>query len=418
MTELDRVILHCDANSYYASVECLYTPQIRNLPVAVSGNAEARHGIILTKNALAKSYGVKTGEAIWQAKQKCPDLVCVPPDFELYVRFSGKMRRIYEQYSSRVESFGLDESWIDLTQAGFTFADGVEIAEEIRLRIREELGITVSIGVADNKILAKLGSDMKKPDAVTALPPQSFREKIWDLPVQDLLYVGPSTTRKLAQLGITTIGALARCDSAVLSSLLGKNGLLLKAYANGQDRSPVMPIDHHSCVKSVGNSTTPPHDLTTMDDARCIYYLLAESVAARLRKGGLRARCISISARTTDLVTRSHQITLRRPSNLTDELARAAMALFGERFAHGFPYRSVGLTCGMLTPDDEPVQLDFMGDETKRIHLEQLERSIDSLRGRYGHQIVQRGVVLQDRGYAAINPVEEHTVHPVNMFTG
>ncbi len=418
MTELDRVILHCDANSYYASVECLYTPQIRNKPVAVGGSVEARHGIILTKNAIAKRYGVKTGEAIWQAKQKCPDLVCVPPDFDLYVRFSGKMRRIYEQYSSRVESFGLDENWIDLTQAGFTFADGVQVADEIRCRIREELGITVSVGVADNKILAKLGSDMKKPDAVTVLPPESFREKIWDLPVQELLYVGPSTTRKLARLGISTIGGLACCDDSVLSSLLGKNGLMLKAYANGQDRTPVMPIDHHSCVKSVGNSTTPPHDLCSMEDARCIYYLLAESVAARLRKGGFRARCISISARTTDLITRSHQQVLGRPTNLTDDLARAAMNLFAGRFAHGFPYRSVGLSCSMLTKDDEPVQLDFMGCEQRRMHMETLERSIDGLRMRYGHQIIQRGVVLQDRGYAAINPVEEHTVHPVPMFTG
>ena len=415
---MDRVILHCDANSYYASVECLYTPEIRNKPVAVSGNAEARHGIILTKNAHAKKYGVKTGEAIWQAKEKCPDLVCVPPDFPLYVRFSGKMRRIYEQYSNRVEAFGLDESWIDLTSAGFTFADGVCIAEEIRERIREELGITVSVGVANNKILAKLGSDMKKPDAVTALPPGSFREKIWDLPVQELLYVGPSTARKLARLGVTTIGGLARCDSGVLASLLGKNGLLLKSYANGEDRTPVRPVDHRSCVKSVGNSTTPPHDLTHMDDARCIYYLLAESVAARLREGGFRARCISISARTTTLVTRSHQLMLPRATNLTDEIAQAAVRLFEERFAHGFPYRSVRLNCSALSPDNEPVQLDFTGDETKRMHTEQLERSIDDLRRRYGHQIIQRGVVLTDRGYADINPVEDHTVHPVPMFTG
>ena len=415
---MDRVILHCDANSYYASVECLYTPEIRNKPVAVSGNAEARHGIILTKNAQAKKFGVKTGEAIWQAKEKCPDLVCVPPDFPLYVRFSGKMRRIYEQYSNRVEAFGLDESWIDLTSAGFTFADGVCIAEEIRERIREELGITVSVGVADNKILAKLGSDMKKPDAVTVLPPGSFREKIWDLPVQELLYVGPSTARKLARLGVTTIGGLARCDSGVLASLLGKNGLLLKSYANGEDRTPVRPVDHRSCVKSVGNSTTPPHDLTHMDDARCIYYLLAESVAARLREGGFRARCISISARTTTLVTRSHQLMLPRATNLTDEIAQAAVRLFEERFAHGFPYRSVGLNCSALSPDNEPVQLDFTGDETKRMHTEQLERSIDDLRRRYGHQIIQRGVVLTDRGYADINPVEDHTVHPVPMFTG
>lgn len=415
---MGRIILHCDANSYYASVECLYTPEIREKPVAVSGNAEARHGIILTKNHIAKQYGVKTGEAIWQAKEKCPDLVCVPPDFPLYVRFSGKMRKIYEQYSNRVEAFGLDESWIDLSGSGVTFEDGVRIADEIRCRIREELGITVSIGVADNKILAKLGSDMKKPDAITVLPPDRFREMIWDLPAEDLLYVGPSTKKKLAQLGITTIGALARCDSAVLHSLLGKNGLTLKAYANGQDRTPVMPVDHHSIVKSVGNSTTPPHDLTTIDDARCIYYLLAESVAARLREGGFRTRCVSISARTTDLVTRSHQMTLPKPTNLTDELAQAAMSLFSQRFAHALPYRSVGLSCSMLSPDDEPVQLDFMGDETRRIHMEQLERSIDGLRRRYGHQIVQRGVVLRDKGYAEINPVEDHTIHPVPMYTG
>ncbi|MBQ2989735.1 MAG: DNA polymerase IV [Clostridia bacterium] len=415
---MDRVILHCDANSYYASVECLYTPEIREKPVAVSGSAEARHGIILTKNTIAKKYGVKTGEAIWQARQKCPDLVCVPPDFPLYVRFSGKMRRIYEQYSSRVEAFGLDESWIDLTNRGVSFADGVRIAEEIRQRIREELGITVSIGVADNKILAKLGSDMKKPDAVTALPPARFRDMIFDLPVEDLLYVGPSTKRRLARLGVTTIGHLAQCEDSVLLALLGKNGLTLKAYANGQDRSPVMPVDFRSCVKSVGNSTTPPHDLTCADDARCIYYLLAESVAARLREGGFRTRCVSISARTTALVTRSHQMTLPRPTNLTHEIAGAALLLFAQRFASGFPYRSVGLCCSMLSPDTEPIQLDFTGDEQKRVHAEQLERSIDGLRKRYGHQIIQRGVVLRDKGYAQINPVEDHTVHPVPFYSG
>ena len=415
---MERVILHCDANSFYASVECLYTPEIREKPVAVSGDPQARHGIILTKNAIAKGYGVKTGEAIWQAKQKCPDLVCVPPDFPLYVRFSGKMRKIYEQYSSRVESFGLDEAWIDLTQLGFTFEDGVRTAQEIRCRIKEELGITISVGVADNKIFAKLGSDMKKPDAVTALPPHCYAQKVAPLPVGDLLYVGPATRQKLAMLGITTIGALAACNESVLKSKLGKNGLMLKAYACGLDRSPVMSIDHRTCVKSIGNSTTPPHDLQTTDDARCIFYLLAESVAARLRQGGFRARCVSISARSTTLITRSCQTTLKRPTNLSDELAQAALALFDARFSSGFPYRSVGLSCHALTTDNEPIQLDFTGDEARRLHMETLERSIDGLRSRYGHQIIQRGVVLQDRGYAQINPVEEHTVHPVPMFTG
>jgi len=415
---LERVILHCDANSFYASVECLYRPEIREKPVAVSGDPEARHGIILTKNTLAKSFGVKTGEAIWQAKQKCPDLICVPPDFPLYVRFSEKMRRIYEEYSPRVESFGLDECWVDLTQAGFSFERGVQTADEIRRRIREELGITVSVGVADNKVFAKLGSDLKKPDAVTALPRESYAQNVYPLPVQELLYVGPATRRKLYQLGVTTIGDLARCDPFILKSKFGKNGLTLKAYASGQDRSPVTPTDYRACVKSVGNSTTPPHDLRTQDDARCIFYLLAESVAARLRQGGFRARCISISARTTELITRSCQTMLDRPSNLADELAKAALALFNSRFASGFPYRSVGLSCSALTPDNAPIQLDFTGDEERRVHLETLERSIDDLRRRYGHQIVQRGIVLCDTGYAQINPVEDHTIHPVPFYTG
>ncbi|MBR5224847.1 MAG: DNA polymerase IV [Clostridia bacterium] len=415
---MERVILHCDANSFYASVECLYRPEIREKPVAVSGDPQARHGIILTKNNIAKKYGVRTGEAIWQAKQKCPDLVCVPPDFPLYSRFSAKMRRIYEEYSPRVESFGLDECWVDLSASGFSFARGVETAHEIRCRIREELGITVSVGVADNKVFAKLGSDMKKPDAVTALPRESYAQKVHPLPVEELLFVGPATKRKLRAIGVLTIGDLARYDAGLLRFHLGKNGLLLKTYAAGQDASPVMAVDHRSAVKSVGNSTTPPHDLRTMDDARCIYYLLAESVAARLRQGGFRARCVSISARDTQLVTRSCQMRLDRPSNLAGEIAGAALSLFEGRFAREFPLRSVGLSCSMLTPDDAPIQLDFTGDEERRVHLETLERSIDDLRRRYGHQIVRRGVMLLDKDCAQINPVEEHTIHPVPFYAG
>ena len=415
---MGRVILHCDANSYYASVECLYRPEIRDLPVAVAGSAEERHGIILTRNPLARKYGVKTGEAIWQAKQKCPQLVCVPPDYPLYVRFSAKMRAIYEQYSPRVESFGLDEAWIDLSAPGMTLERGARVADEIRLRIRSELGITVSVGVADNKIFAKLGSDYKKPDAVTLLRPQDYAARVFPLPVGALLYVGPSTQRRLAQIGVTTIGALAQCDPALLRLRFGKNGLTLSAFARGEDRSPVMPVDHRAAIKSVGNSTTPPHDLTCMDDARCIFFLLAESVAARLREGGLRARCISISARSTELVTCSRQITLPRATCLAGEIGRTALELFDGRFASAFPLRSVGLNCSMLTPDDAPVQLDFTGDEEKRMQREQLERSIDDLRRRYGHQIVRRGVVLLDQGYSAINPVEDHTIHPVPFYAG
>lgn len=415
---MERVILHCDANSFYASVECLYNPAIREKPVAVAGDPDARHGIILTKNTPAKRFGIKTGEAIWQAKQKCPELICVPPDYSLYARFSAKMRRLYEQYSDRVESFGLDEAWIDLTNPGVTFADGARIADELRRRIRDELGITVSVGVANNKVFAKLGSDLKKPDAVTTLPPASYAERIFPLPVQELLYVGPSTRKSLAQLGITTIGELARCDADVLRRRLGKSGLMLKLFASGEDRSSVMRVDHRSAIKSIGNSTTPPRDLTCADDARCILYLLAEAVAVRLRENGLRARCISVSARSTQLVTRSHQATLSRATYLSGEIAEAALALFDERFSQGYPYRSVGLCCSMLVCEDEPAQLDFIGDEDKRVHLETLEHSIDALRKRFGHQIVRRGIELLDTGYSAINPVKEQSLHSIPFHSG
>lgn len=415
---MERVILHCDANAFYASVECLYTPSIRHRPVAVCGSVEERHGIVLTKNQIAKQFGVQTGEAIWQARQKCPDLICVPPDYGLYIRFSKRMRRIYEEYSDRVESFGLDEAWIDLSSPGLTVRGGERIAHEIRLRVKRELGITVSVGVSFNKIFAKLGSDMKKPDAVTVIPADSFREKVWPLPVGDLLFVGPATRRKLADMNVRTIGDLARFDAECLRGRLGKPGLVLKAYAAGLDRSPVMPADARMAIQSVGNSATPPHDLQTPADARCLCYLLAESVAARLRQEGLRARCVSLSVRSAELVTRSCQQTLPRATNLTGEIAQAAVQLFDGRFAGGFPYRSAGLSCSVLTPDDAPVQLDFLGDEARRIKTERLESAIDGLRRRFGHQIVRRAVVLADGQYAQMNPREEHTVHPVPFYAG
>ena len=415
---MERVILHCDANAFYASVECLYTPSIRHSPVAVCGSVEERHGIVLTKNQIAKQFGVQTGEAIWQARQKCPDLICVPPDYALYIRFSQRMRRVYEEYSDRVESFGLDEAWIDLTNPGLTIRDGERIAHEIRLRVKRELGITVSVGVSFNKVFAKLGSDMKKPDAVTVISQDSFRDMVWPLPVGDLLFVGPATRRKLADMNVRTIGDLARFDAECLRSRLGKPGLMLNAYAAGLDRSPVMWADLRRAIQSVGNSATPPHDLETPADARCLYYLLAESVAARLRQEGLRARCVSISARNTELVTRSCQQMLPRATSLTGEIAQAAMRLFDGRFSDGFPYRSAGLSCSALTPDDAPAQLDFLGDEARRIKTERLESAIDRLRRRFGHQIVRRAVVLTDGQYAQINPKEEHTVHPVPFYAG
>ena len=411
-----RTILHVDANSFYASCECLYRPSIREKPVAVCGDPEARHGIVLTKNQHAKKYGVQTGEAIWQAKQKCPSLVVVPPDYPLYLHMSRQMHEILGQYSDKVESFGLDESWVEISADDMDVRKGQLVADEIRHRIHRTLGITVSVGVADNKVMAKLGSDYKKPDATTVLLPDLYEQIVWPLPVSDLLYVGPATTRKLARIGVCTIGQLANLDESILAYKFGKIGYMLKAFALGLDTSPVKPIEVSLPIKSVGNSTTPPHDIENMTDVKELVYLLAESVATRLRENNFKARCISVSARTTELVSSSCQTTLSQSTCLAKEIAETALRLFEQRFRFGFPFRSMGINCSQLSPLDAPVQVDMFGEDERRVKQEQLERSIDGLRSRFGHQVIRRGIVLSDLSYSEINPKEEHIIHPVGFL--
>ena len=411
-----RTILHVDANSFYASCECLYRPSIREKPVAVCGDPEARHGIVLTKNQHAKKYGVQTGEAIWQAKQKCPSLVVVPPDYPLYLHMSRRMHEIFGQYSDKVESFGLDESWVEISADDMDVRKGQLVADEIRHRIHRTLGITVSVGVADNKVMAKLGSDYKKPDATTVLLPDLYEQIVWPLPVSDLLYVGPATTRKLARIGVCTIGQLANLDESILAYKFGKIGYMLKAFALGLDTSPVKPIEVSLPIKSVGNSTTPPHDIENMTDVKELVYLLAESVATRLRENNFKARCISVSARTTELISSSCQTTLSQSTCLAEEIAETALRLFEQRFRFGFPFRSMGINCSQLSALDAPVQVDMFGEDERRVKQEQLERSIDGLRSRFGHQVIRRGIVLSDLSYSEINPKEEHIIHPVGFL--
>ena len=411
-----RTILHVDANSFYASCECLYRPSIREKPVAVCGDPEARHGIVLTKNQHAKKYGVQTGEAIWQAKQKCPSLVVVPPDYPLYLHMSRRMHEIFGQYSDKVESFGLDEAWGEISADDMDVRKGQLVADEIRHRIHRTLGITVSVGVADNKVMAKLGSDYKKPDATTVLLPDLYEQIVWPLPVSDLLYVGPATTRKLARIGVCTIGQLANLDESILAYKFGKIGYMLKAFALGLDTSPVKPIEVSLPIKSVGNSTTPPHDIENMTDVKELVYLLAESVATRLRENNFKARCISVSARTTQLVSSSCQTTLSQSTCLAKEIAETALRLFEQRYRFGFPFRSMGINCSQLSALDAPVQVDMFGEDERRVKQEQLERSIDGLRSRFGHQVIRRGIVLSDLSYSEINPKEEHIIHPVGFL--
>ena len=279
-----RTILHSDMNNCYASIELLHRPELRGKPLAVGGDPEARHGIVLAKDQFAKKAGVKTGMALWQAKQVCPDIVFVPPRMDLYLRFSRLAHEIYGDYTDRQEAFGIDESWLDVTESCSLKGSGEKIAEEISRRIKKELGITVSIGVSWNKIFAKLGSDYKKPDAITVINQENYKNIVWPLPVEDLLFVGRATKKKLNKLGIYTIGALAETDSDILKIHLGKVGMILSYFANGNDNTPVCHQDENAPIKSIGNSTTTPRDLTTETDVSIIVWLLAESVSARLRE--------------------------------------------------------------------------------------------------------------------------------------
>ena len=289
---MSRTILHSDMNCFYASVEMLHHPEFSGKPLAVGGDPEARHGIVLTANYIAKKASVKTGMALWQAKQVCPEIIFVPPRMDLYLRFSRMAQEIYSEYTDLREPFGIDESWLDVSASTSIKGDGMKIAQEISNRIKNELGVTVSIGVSWNKIFAKLGSDYKKPDGITAFTKENYKNIVWNLPAGDLLMVGRSTEKTLRKLGIRTIGELAGTEPSILETYLGKMGLILYDFANGWDEAPVCTEGYKAPIKSIGNSTTTPRDLISDLDVKIILMALAESVGARLRENGFQCRTV------------------------------------------------------------------------------------------------------------------------------
>jgi DNA polymerase-4 len=411
---MNRTILHVDLNNYYASVECLYHPEIRDKPVVVCGDVEARHGIILAKNYIAKALGVKTGEAIWEAKQRCPELVLVRADFSKYLRFSRMARAIYAEYTNQIEPFGIDEAWLDVSGTEKTFGTGPEIADIIRYRLRDELGLTGSVGVSWNKIFAKLGSDMKKPDAITIITEENYRDKVWPLPVGELLYVGRSTRRKLQNRAIYTIGDLAQRDVHDLRLLLGIWGETLWHFANGLDTAPVKQVGEESLIKSVGNSTTTPRDLVNNQDVKLIIYVLVESVAARLRKYGLKCKTVSISVRGSDLVSFERQGKLISPSFLSNDIVKKALELFKANYRWDKPIRSLGVRGSDLVTADRHVQLDLF--DNSNLDAEILADTVDNLHKRFGHYSIQRCAMLLDRQLTGFNPKDDHIIHPVSFF--
>ena len=410
--ECMRTILHSDLNNFYASVECLRNPEIRNFPVVVVGSKEDRHGIVLAKNMIAKNLGVKTGDVYWEAKQKCGEtLVEVQADFSTYINVSREVRKIYEDYADRIEAYGIDECWLDVSSSLKLFGSGREIAETIRERIKNEIGLTVSIGVSWNKIFAKLGSDMKKPDAITEITPDNYKQKVWTLPVEDLLYVGRATQQKLNRIGIKTIGDLAQAEEQTLVNLLGKWGCYLHTFANGKNESPVTQIGEEESIRSIGNSLTVYRDLVDDDDVEPVIYLLADSVSARMREAGLnKARTVHVYVRSNNLMGYQKQGKLFRPSGTMQDVAKTALKLFKEVYPWEKPVRSFGISVSDFLFGNE--QLDLFGDLEKDEKQKRLDTAIDKLRAKYGNNIIQAAIVFKDPKLKDLDIKGEHTIHP------
>ncbi len=384
-----RTILHSDLNCFYASVETMLNPKLRGKAVAVCGSTENRHGIVLAKSELAKRAGVKTGMVNWEAEQCCPNLIMVQPHYDQYVKYSKLTRSIYDLYTDKIEPFGMDECWLDVSGSRKVCGDGPAIAEAIRQQVKEELGLTVSIGVSFCKIFAKLGSDMKKPDAITVISPESYRKQIWPLPASDLLGVGRATTEKLYRRGINTIGEIARCDKLLLKSWLGINGVKLWEFANGMDNSRVRPFDYEPIAKSVGHGITCTDDLINEYEVRQVLYELGQGVSLRLRQAELMATRIQLCVRDCNLFYREYQCKLPYPTQSWREMVDCAVNLFRLRYTWQYPIRSVTIRAIDLVNARTPQQLDLFGDHEKRKRNDDLEIAVEDIQRRFGRDAIR-----------------------------
>ena len=391
----DRIILHCDLNNFFASVSLLFNSTIKDSPVAVCGDKENRHGIILAKNELAKKFGVKTAEPIFEAKNKCPDLILLPPIMDKYKEYSKKAHKIYERYTDMIEPFGIDECWLDVTGSTVLFGDGETIANKIRKDIKSELGLTISVGVSFNKVFAKLGSDFKKPDAVTVITRENFKEKIWKLDASELLFVGKRTNDKLKSNGINTIGDIATCNEATLQHLLGKSGVELLHYARGEDISPVSVYTEEYKPKSIGRSTTSGKDFTTNEEVWKAFLIFAEEISDTLHKKHLFASGVQVHIRNTSLSVKEFSYSFSDSINSSLAIAKRGFDLFLKNYTFGEPLRSVGLRAINLKDSCEnAVQQDIFGESNKDLEIEKIEDSIYELKQKFGKSSIKRGTTI------------------------
>lgn len=382
---MDRTILHSDLNGFFASVETVLNPSLAEYPMAVCGDPDKRHGIILAKNEKAKAFGVVTAETIWAAKQKCPNLVLVPPHHDVYEKFSREVNAIYREYTDLVEPFGIDESWLDVSASEKLFGDGVTIAETLRERVKRETGLTVSVGVSFNKTFAKLGSDLKKPDAVSVIDRAHFKEIVWKLPARDLLYVGKSAAKTLADMRIKTIGELANASPDFLEYKLGKLGRMLHACANGEDNEPVRSVYDKRQVKSVGNGMTFSHDLHGMEELVQGLDAVCDLAAARMREKHVKCTTVQLSIKDENFVTVQRQAPLAAPTQLARELREAAAKLLRTEWNPRLGIRALTVTGIGLIPEDTAEQIGFFDDEKADEKIEKRERVMDDIRKKFGH---------------------------------
>lgn len=409
---MDKVIFHADCNSFYASVELLRYPELRDKPVAVSGSVDDRHGIILAKNEAAKKYKVQTAETVWQARHKCPNLILLPPHHRQYSKYSKIINEIYAEYTDRVEAFGIDESWLDMTGSWRLFGKTpAETADKLRRHVRQATGLTISVGISFNKVFAKLGSDYKKPDATTEITRQNYRKMVWELPVSRLLYVGKKANESLAGLGVKTIGQLAATPENVLVATLGKLGSQLHTYALGQDASPVLRADEAEPVKSVGNGLTFRRNLVGHRDVRTGVGSLADEVAVRLRQQNLYAGSVQLLIKTPELKSISRQKQLPYSTNLAKDITDAAMQLVQDNWDLNKPIRMLTVTAQNLANTPFAVQTSlFKAPQAMDPKREQLEKSMDKIRQKYGKtSILQAGELHNDIGLdSAARPEEDN----------
>lgn len=414
---MERTILHCDMNNFYASVECMLNPSLIGHPVAVGGDVENRHGIILAKNYEAKKFGIQTGEALWQAKQKCPKLIIVPPHYEEYLKYSRLAHSIYADYTDLIEPYGMDEVWMDVTGSTKAFGSGEVIANTLRERIKYELGLTISVGVSFCKVFAKLGSDMKKPDAVTVIPKDSFRDIIWDLPASDMLGVGRSTEKFLSSYGIHTIGQLANAYPDLMQRKLGKNGMVLLAFANGEDRSKVAPQDYEPPMKSIGHGITTMQDLENNAEVWNIMLALTQDIGHKLRVYNKNAAGVAIYIRyivDKQIAGKQWQCQLPVRTHSAAIIAKEAYRLFERSYGWEYPIRSVTVRAINLCSQDLPEQLQFFSDAATVERKEKLETAIEDIRRRFGKYSIQPACLCQNIKMPTDREVELRM--PTGMF--